>query len=519
MPKKSIAKNYVFNVLYQIFILFTPLITTPYLSRILKPEGIGQYSFTASLAFYFTLFASLGFGLYAQREIANHQGDKAAQTRIFYEILLLRFCSTAISTLISCSLAWAGVYQNYTNLMWLWLIQIAASEVDITFFFQGNEEFGKIVLRNILVKTLTIVLVFTLIKDASQVWIYVLLMAGSTFLGNLSLWLYLPKYLAKVALKDLHPWHHFIPTFKLFIPTIATSLYTLLDKTLIGLLITDTYTAQETVIVNGVSVVQETTKRYADLENGYYEQAGKIVTMALTIITSLGTVMIPRNSQEFSSGHLEQVKKNVYFATNFVWILGIPLMLGIAAIAPNIIPWFLGPGYEKCVLLMQLFSPLVLLIGLSNVFGLQYLIPTKQDKKYTIGILSGAVTNLILNFVLIHYYWSLGAIIATLCAELMVSLIMALLVRKEIDWKAVFLPSWKCWIAGLLMFGSVYATAYFLAPSWSHSLLLILEGIAIYIILIFLLRDFFALTSLKKVLGWFHAKKKNDSAEGSTPHE
>ena len=94
-------------------------------------------------------------------------------------------------------------------------------------------------------------------------------------------------------------------------------------------------------------------------------------------------------------------------------------MLGIAAIAPNIIPWFLGPGYEKCVLLMQLFSPLVLLIGLSNVFGLQYLIPTKQDKKYTIGILSGAVTNLILNFVLIHYYWSLGAIIATLCAELM----------------------------------------------------------------------------------------------------
>jgi O-antigen/teichoic acid export membrane protein len=312
-PRQSIAKNYVFNVVYQIFILIVPLITTPYLSRVLGAEGIGQYSFSNSIASYFTLVAALGFGYYAQREIANHQGDKKTQSLIFWEILIVRFFSTAISTIICCSLGWAGVYKTYTVLMWWWILQIGATEFDITFLFQGNEEFGKIVGRNLIAKILSIVLIFSLVKRPDQVWVYVLCFAGSTFVGNISLWFYLPQFLSPVSFKELKPWHHLLPTLRLFLPTIAASVYTLLDKILIGVLIQDTYVVEETQVIGGVETAVQVTKRYSDLENGYYEQSEKIVKMAMTVITALGTVMIPRNSTEYANGNIEKVKMQCLF--------------------------------------------------------------------------------------------------------------------------------------------------------------------------------------------------------------
>jgi O-antigen/teichoic acid export membrane protein len=491
--KKSIAKNYLFNVVYQVFLLIVPLITTPYLSYVLGAEGIGQYSFSNSLATYFTLVAALGFGYYAQREIANNQGNKKEQSKIFWEILIVRFFSTAISTTVCCALGWAGVYKSYTVLMWWWILQIAASEFDITFLFQGNEEFGKIVGRNLIAKILSIILIFTLVKRPDQVWVYVLCFAGSTLAGNLSLWFYLPKYLSRVCFSELHPWRHLVPTLRLFIPTIAVSIYTVLDKTLIGVIIQDTYTVQETQVVDGVETVVEVTKRYSDLENGYYEQSEKIVKMAMTIITSLGTVMIPRNSTEFANGNQEKVKSNIYFATNFVWILGVPLMLGIAAIAPNVVPWFFGKGFEKCVLLMQLFTPLILIIGFSNVFGLQYLIPTKRDGKFTIAIVSGAITNIILDSIMIYFWWSIGAVIATLVAETVVTSVMMIMIRKEISFKRIIFQSWKYLIAGGAMFACVYVTQHYLSPTILNTFLLILEGIAVYALLVLLMRDRFSL--------------------------
>jgi O-antigen/teichoic acid export membrane protein len=491
--RKSVARNYIFNVVYQVFLLIVPLITTPYLSRVLGAEGIGQYSFSNSIASYFTLVAALGFGYYAQREIANHQGDKKTQSLIFWEILIVRFFSTAISTIICCSLGWAGVYKTYTVLMWWWILQIGATEFDITFLFQGNEEFGKIVGRNLIAKILSIVLIFSLVKRPDQVWVYVLCFAGSTFVGNISLWFYLPQFLSPVSFKELKPWHHLLPTLRLFLPTIAASVYTLLDKILIGVLIQDTYVVEETQVIGGVETAVQVTKRYSDLENGYYEQSEKIVKMAMTVITALGTVMIPRNSTEYANGNIEKVKNNVYFATNFVWILGIPMMFGIAAVAPNLVPWFLGDDFNKCILLIQLFTPLILIIGFSNVFGLQYLLPTRRDGKYTISIISGAVINIILDSIMIYFWWSIGAVIATLVAETVVTSVMMIMIHKEISFKRILFQSWKYLLAGGAMFACVYVTQHYLAPTILNTLLLILEGIAVYALLVLLMRDRFSL--------------------------
>ena len=257
------------------------------------------------------------------------------------------------------------------------------SRFDIAFFFQGNEDFGKIVIRNVIIKILSIVAIFLFVKDTNDVWVYALINSLMLIVSNLSLWSYLPKLLTKVKIRNLRPLSHLKGTLKLFIPTIATSIYTVLDKTLIGVLVNGTYT----VIENGVEVV----KKYADLENGYYEQSEKLVKMAMFIITCIGTVMIPRNSNEIARGNYDKVKDNIYTSARLVWLIGVPLALGLIATASNFVPWFYGDGYEKCITLIALLSPLIIIIGFSNVFGLQYLVPMGKDTLFGISLIIGVL--------------------------------------------------------------------------------------------------------------------------------
>lgn len=488
---KKVAKNYILNVVYQVFILIIPLVTTPYISRVLGADGVGQYSFTLSLNHYFTLIAALGFGYYAQREIANYQENKHKQSVIFWEIILVRLVSVGISFALNILLVLLGVYKAYASLMLIWSLMIIAQALDITFLFQGNEEFGTIVIRNVAVRFISIFVIFGFVKKTDHVWIYVLSLCLSTLIGNLSLWFKVSKKLVPISFHDLKPRRHVVPTLRLFLPTIATTVYTVLDKTLIGILISETYNSVE----NGVEV----TKSFSNLENGYYEQSEKIVKMCITIITSLGTVMIPRNSNEFSQGNIEKVKNNIYFATNYTWFVGIPVMFGLSALAPNIVPWFLGAGYEKCVLLMQIFTPIILIIGLSNVFGLQFLIPTKRDKIFTKSIICGACVNLLLNLVLIKLFWSVGAVLASIVSELAVTVMMMYAIKDDISIRKIFGQSKRYWLTGILMFVIVYFTQGLLKPSVVNSFILTLEGALVYFVALLVIKDSFIVNIIKIV--------------------
>lgn len=497
--KNSVKRNFIYNVIYQVFVLIVPLVTTPYLSRVLLAEGIGQYSFTYSLVNYFVLIAALGFGVYAQREIAKHQGDKHKQSIIFFEILIVRFFSVSVSVITFATLCFSGVFQTYQTLMWWWIILIISQEFDITFLFQGNEQFGKIVFRNVFIKTVIIIMVFVLVKKPDDVWIYILCFEMGILLGNLSLWFYLPKYLTKVKVNELHPIKHIKPTLKLFIPTIATSIYTMVDKTLIGILIQDTYIDYEVHIVNGVEMTVEIVKKVSDLENGYYSQAEKLINLSLAIITALGTVMIPRNSYEYSQGHVDKVKDNIYTASRFVFFIGIPIMFGLVGAAPNILPWLLGEGYDRSVGLLQIFSSLTVIMGISNVLGLQFLVPYKMDNKYAIAIIFGAVLNIILNLVLIPFYWSYGAVIASVISELAITALMFFFVRKEISLFKILKMSIKYFIAGLIMLAAVYFTGQHLGPNIPNTCILVFEGIAIYFVMMLILHEKFTYLIINKI--------------------
>jgi len=380
--------------------------------------------------------------------------------------------------------------------MWCWTILIFSQVFDITGLFQGNEKFDVIVIRNIIVKTICIIFIFILVKNPNDLWLYIILNSCATLFSNITLWIKLPKLLTKVQLKDLHPVKHIVPVIKLFIPTVAISLYTVLDKTLIGLLIDETYIETSTQIVDGMEQIINTTKRYAYLENGYYEQSEKIVKLALTLITALATVMISRNANEIANGNKEKVRQNLYFSGRFVMFLGLPMTFGLIAIAPNLIPWFLGPNFEKSILLMQLFSPLILIIGMCNVFGLQYLIPSKKDNQYTLGVIIGAVSNLILNFILIPKFWSVGAVVASLIAEFLVAFTMYMYTKNEMSITKVICDSKRHIFSSVIMFFAVYITQKYMVSSLINTCVLIIEGVIVYLFILLILRDDF----IKKVL-------------------
>lgn len=490
--KNNVKKNYVFNLMYQIVALINPLVVTPYIARVLGSAGVGQYSFTYSISTYFVLFASFGFGYYAQREIARYQGDKKNQSIVFWEIIICRLISVTLSLIIYLSLISIGVFNDvYVKLLLILLINIIATAFDVVFLFQGNEEFGIIAIRNIIIKILGVIMILLFVKDTSDVWLYALCQVIILVISNLSLWTRVPIYVQTVRINKLNLKRHFKPTLRLFIPTIATSVYTMFDKTLIGLLIPG---------------VNQAGQRISDIENGFYDQSEKLVKMAMTIITSLGTIMIPRNSQAIASGEREEFKRNINGALKFVLLIGTPVMFGLAAIANNLSPWFFGTGYEKVPNLIMICSPLILIIGLSNVVGLQYLIPLKEDKKYTIAVVTGAVVNVILNIFLIRLFWSYGACIATVVAEIVITSILFNYSKKEINVIELLKNSWKYVLSGIVMFFVVYIAGNKLSPSVSNTCLLILIGIGVYIVLLFSFKDDLIRSIFNNII--FRIKKK-----------
>ena len=476
---KNVKKNYIFNLIYQIFLIIIPIITTPYVSRVLLSDGVGKYSFSLSIVNYFTLFAAFGFGFYAQREIAKYNGNKYEQSKVFWEMFILKCITTFVTLLIFVCLIFSGLLKTYNTLLIIFSMSIVSVALDSSYMLQGNEEFKKIVSANLIVRILSILSIFIFVKNPSHVWIYTLINVAGGILSNVILWIYTSKYLVKINIKCLEIKKHFIPALKLFIPTIAASIYTLLDRTLIGLMMPN---------------------NIADSSVGFYDSAEKIVKMALTVITSLGTVMLPNNAKYYSQKDYNKVNNNIYGALRFTLCFGIPLMFGLAATSSNIVPWFFGPGYESCIKIIALLSPIVVFIGVSNVLGIQYLVPTNKEKIFTISVTIGAVINLFLNIIMIQEFGVIGAVISTVIAEFCVSLYQIIYLRKTFSIKIIIIQSVKYLISGIIMFIIVSQIAYYMASSIFNTLVLAIIGIVIYFLLLLIFKDKLILESISKII-------------------
>ena len=481
--KNSVKKNYIYNLMYQILVILLPLITAPYISRVLGAENIGIYSYTTSISAYFILFGSLGVSLYAQREIAFHQDNKKENTKTFIEIVLLRTITMFISIAVFCiTFVSNGEYGYFYKIL---IVELIAQCLDISWFFIGLEDFKKTVSRNLIIKFISVVSIFVLVKTPEDLniyfWIYVL----SVLIGNLSLWFYLPKYLVKVNVKELNIFKHLKPTLALFIPEIAIQVYTVLDKTMIGAIWED------------------------KSEVGYYQQSEKIIKLLLTIITSLGTVLLPRIASCFANNKKQEVFGYLKKSFNFVFILAFPMVFGIIAVADKFVPLFFGPGYDKVVILMSVISPIILFIGMNNVIGKQYLLPTKRQKQYTISVVTGAVVNLIMNSCLIWKFGALGASIGTVIAEFTVTLVQLIFVRKEFDIKGILKLSIKYIISSIIMFVACKLVGLFSVNDFVSIVLQVGVGTIVYILMLLVLKDKFTFDMINEVKNKVFKVKNN----------
>lgn len=472
--KKSVKINYFYNLIYNLLTLLLPLLTTPYLSRVLGVENIGIYGFTNSIVTYFVLFGCLGTTLYGQREIAYVQDDKEKQSKVFYEIFFVKLISMFISILLyGFSFCLDGTLSLYYQIL---LIYLVANVFDISWYLQGIEEFDKTVIRNLIVKVLSIILIFVLVKKADDLWIYFTIFAGSELLGNITMWIYVPKYLNKPNFKKLNLKNHLKPILMLFIPQIAIKVYTVLDKTMIG------------VISGNMNDV------------GFYEQGQNIVRALIVIITAYGTVMASRIAYTYKNSDKKETINYLKSSFRFSWLLGIPLMLGTIAVADKLVPWFFGDGYDPVSNIIKFTSPLIIAIGLNNVLGMQYLVPIGRQKDFTTAVVIGALSNFVLNNILIRLFGTIGAVIASVLAETIILIYELYVTRKEFNWLMIFNGIFKYLIAGIIMFIVIYNIELHLGVSLLNTFIVFIIGVITYFIMLLLLRDSYILDNLNILL-------------------
>ena len=469
---KNVKLNYIYNLMYQLLIIILPIITIPYLARTLGSEGNGIYGYTLSIATYFTLIGSLGIALYGQREIAYQQDSEYKRSKIFWELNIIKSLTMTISMIVFYFIyARAGQYSLYYKIL---LLEIFANIIDISWFYQGMEEFKTIILRNFTIRMICLFCIFIFIKNSSDIWKYVLIYSVSTLLGNLSLWVNIKNKIKLVELKKLDIKKHIKPILLLFIPQIAIQLYTVLDKSMIG------------IISNNMSEV------------AYYDQAQKVIKTLMTIITSISTVMLPRISSCYAKKDKKRIKEYINNSFKFIFMLAFPMIFGIIAVSNSFVPFFFGRGYDKIKIVMPLLSIIILFISISSLIA-QLLLSIKQTKKYTISVVSGAIINFILNIILIYYFKSIGACIATVIAEFCIASIDLYFIRDNFNTFEIINNNKQYIVLSLIMFFICYSFNYLNLPNIFLMLIQLVIGISVYVIGLYVIKDKFFIDIFKNM--------------------
>ena len=452
----KVIKNYLYNAGYQILNMIIPLITVPYISRVLGAHDVGINEYTNAWVTFFYLMGQMGITLYGNREVAYHRDDLYERSRTFWGVEALQLLTVSLSLIayLAAVFLFSTTFKEFFLLQAIWIV---ATGVDISWYFMGLEEFRITVVRNTLVKIASLILIFTVVKTSNDLGKYILILGASQLVGNLTLWPYLRGNIIWVSIKEWHPFKHFYPSLLLFIPTITTQVYLVLNRLMLGRMSTQ-----------------------ADLGN--FGQADKIVKFVLAVVTATGTVMLPHVANKFAKGDIKGVRNSLYSSFNFVSAISIPMMFGLMAIAKKFGPWFLGSGFDLSGSVMFIEAPIIVFIAWSNVTGTQYLMPINRVRDYTTSVTIGAVSNVVFNFLLIGKWGANGAALATVGSELLVTITQLIMIRKTISRRKIFKEQWKYIISGMVMFLVVNRICQSINMTIGNLILEVVTGIVIYFV-------------------------------------
>lgn len=457
---KKLVKNYIYNLIYQVFLVIVPLITAPYLAKTLGSKALGIYSYICSVSSIITNLGLIGLNNYGAREVAYSRIEQRKLDKVFADINILRLILLLIISIPYWIIILQSSYKLYFSIQY---ILIFSTFIDTSWLMIGLEEMKIVALRNFAAKLITVIGVFLLVKNSNDLWIYFAIFSVATLVTTLSLIFQLKKYINYEHFDLRNMYKHIKGSFLLFLPQVATIMYLQVDK----------------IMLKAMSDTSQVA---------FYDQAEKIVSIPLALITALGTVIMPKLATDFRNNHHEEIEKTIQIVIKFSLFASLPMMFGLMSISKTFIPWFLGSEFLPVASAIVIIAPIIVLNSLANISGNQYFTATNQTRIMTISYMAAAIINIILNAILIPKWQYKGAAIATLLSAFISVIIQYSVMRKQISVKKAFLTSTKYLLVSLLMF-CMCCILRTLGSTWYITLMQIFIGVLMYIVILLLTKD------------------------------
>ena len=423
----KVLKNYVYNLSYQLLVIILPIITTPYVTRVFSSTDLGTYGYFNSIVTYFILLATLGVANYGTKEISGHRKDIRKN---FWGIYTLQFGATILSICLYILLCLSLSFMQ-NPVAYILGLSLVSKGMDISWLFQGLEDFRKITVRNITVKLVGVISIFLFVKSAKDLYLYVFLLTIFELLGQFSMWLPAREFIGKPHFDWTYAKQHLKPVILLFLPQIAISLYVTLDRTMLGTL--------------------ASTK-----DVGIYDQALKLVNILLTLVTSLGSVMLPRVANLLSTGDHKAVNKMHQMSFLIYNLVIFPIIAGVLIVNDDFVQFFLGQDFQDAKYAIAIMIFRMFFIGWTNIMGIQILIPHNKNKEFMISTTIPAIVSVGLNLLLLPKLGYIGAAIVSVLTEALVWAIQLYFTRNYLKEVPFLASTVKIIGASALMYGVLF---------------------------------------------------------------
>lgn len=451
----SLKKNLAYNVAYQILVIILPLITAPYVSRVLGADGLGTYSYIFSIVTYFGLFGMLGIANHGNRSVALVRDNRQKVSEAFSNTYIIQLCTTVIALLLYFLFIYCW-FSGDKTIAYIESIIVLSYVLDITWFFFGLEQFAVTVTRNAIIKIATVVAIFIFVRSREDLWIYALIMSCGMLFSQIYLWLRMRKYADFCKPSWSQVKSNIKPVLMLFIPAIAYSIYKLLDKVMLG-------------AMSSMSQV------------GLFDNAEKIINIPSSLITAFGTVMMPRITVLLGTGDEHRISYLNKISVRYFTLLVVGAAFGLAGICNVLAPVYFGSEFVGSAPIIAGLGFSLIFVTWANVIRTQYLIPNKLDKPYVISSVIGALANLAVNIILIPKFAGIGAMIGTIIAEFTVFFVQLILVRRSFPMSQYLQPVLFLFPIGMIMFAVVYWIGAYMGNTIITLIIQILVGGFLYL--------------------------------------
>lgn len=451
----SLKKNLAYNVAYQILVIILPLITAPYVSRVLGADGLGTYSYIFSIVTYFGLFGMLGIANHGNRSVALVRDNRQKVSEAFSNTYIIQLCTTVIALLLYFLFIYCW-FSGDKTIAYIESIIVLSYVLDITWFFFGLEQFAVTVTRNAIIKIATVVAIFIFVRSREDLWIYALIMSCGMLFSQIYLWLRIRKYVDFCKPSWSQVKSNIKPVLMLFIPAIAYSIYKLLDKVMLG-------------AMSSMSQV------------GLFDNAEKIINIPSSLITAFGTVMMPRITVLLGTGDEHRISYLNKISVRYFTLLVVGAAFGLAGICNVLAPVYFGSEFVGSAPIIAGLGFSLIFVTWANVIRTQYLIPNKLDKPYVISSVIGALANLAVNIILIPKFAGIGAMIGTIIAEFTVFFVQLILVRRSFPMSQYLQPVLFLFPIGMIMFAVVYWIGAYMGNTIITLIIQILVGGFLYL--------------------------------------